>query len=95
MRQYRCFLLDARGTIRGAELIGAENDAEAWHKAIELLGQRPHFRDVEVWEQRRGIEVADKGTTDAAHALDRHRSAEMIIRKLRRPDVSGLRRVAG
>jgi hypothetical protein len=89
MHQYRCFLLDACGTIRGAELIGAENDAEAWHQAIELLGRRPHFRAVEVWEQRQGVEAAGRG------ALDRDRSAERIIRKLRRPDVSGLRRAAG
>ncbi len=92
MRRYRCFLLDGYGTIRGAELIGAENDADAWHKAIELLGERPHFRDVEVWEQRRRLgergEAGDKG------AAPHDRLAEMIIRKLRRPDPTE-RRSAG
>jgi hypothetical protein len=58
MQRYTCFLLDARGAIRGAEPIGAADDAEAWEAARRLLAERPNFSAVEVWERQRRIDPA-------------------------------------
>lgn len=94
MQRYRCFLLDAQGTIRGAEVIGAENDTEAWRKAIELLAERPCFRDVQVWEQG-GIRPMNGERADGNGTLRRDRSAVVIFRKLNHPDLARLRRADG
>jgi hypothetical protein len=85
MQRYRCFLLDAHGTIRGAEVIGAENDAEAWRKARRLLEERPCFRDVQVWEQGAASRPAAGASADGHAALRRERPAIAILRKLTSP----------
>ena len=87
MRRYNCFLLDARGAIRGAEPIAAATDADAWQEAILLLRARPHFRDVEVWERSRRTE---NGQYDGAGGYG---PADLSLRRLPRPD--GLRRPRG
>ena len=86
MARYSCFLLDASGVIRGAELIGATSDAEAWHEAIELLKARPAFCDVEVWESSRGIERDDAAAPDGNGSVGHHGLSETTFRRLHRPD---------
>lgn len=89
MPRYSCFLLDASGAIRGAELIGAESDADAWHRAIELLKARPAFCDVEVWERSRRIE-RDNGAAPNGNGAPGHDGlSETTFRRLRRPDDLG------
>ena len=80
MRRYNCFLLDAHGAIRGAELIAAATDADAWQEAMLLLHTRPHFRDVEVWERSRR---AENGQNDGAGVYS---LACLSLRRLPRPD---------
>ena len=85
MRRYSCFLLDASGAIRGAELIGAASDADAWHEALELLKARPGFCDIELWERSR-IEWDNGAAPNGNSAVEQDSLSGTTFRRLRRPD---------
>lgn len=86
MPRYSCFLLDASGAIRGAEIITAKSDADAWHKAIELLEARPAFSNIEVWERSHRIDLEQHGTApNGDGSVERDSLPETAFRRLHRP----------
>jgi hypothetical protein len=50
MSTYRCYFIDNDDHIGGpAEMIEATSTSEALTKALAMLGERPHYRTIEVW----------------------------------------------
>lgn len=91
MPRYNCFLLDASGAIRGAELIAAESDADAWQMAIELLQERPGFCNVEIWERSRRIDSENGAAPNDGSFVTHDGPSDMTFRRLNRPDDLGRR----
>jgi hypothetical protein len=61
MHPYRCYLLDAGGTIREIAAVTAEHDALAVTAARNLLGERPWLSGFELWHRTRRIVVETPG----------------------------------
>jgi len=57
MAQYRCYLLDAAGAIRGVETVIGVDDGSALEAAREVLARRPDFAGFELWRRDRRIYV--------------------------------------
>jgi hypothetical protein len=57
MTDYRCYLLDGIGAIRGVEVVAGEDDGRALAEARELLARRPEFFGFELWQRDRRVHV--------------------------------------
>jgi hypothetical protein len=55
MVQYRCYLLDGAGAIRGVETVDGIDDIHAIVEARELLVERRQFVGFELWLRNRRI----------------------------------------
>jgi hypothetical protein len=59
MAEYRCYLLDAVGAIRGVEAMACDGDDRAVARAWELLRRRPEYSGFEVWQRNRRVHVEE------------------------------------
>jgi len=57
MTEYRCYLIDAVGAIRHAELIIAADDAHAVTVARRCLSEHSEFNGLELWQSRRRVHL--------------------------------------
>jgi hypothetical protein len=57
MAEYRCYLLDGFGAIRGVEVVAGEDDRRALAEARELLARRPEYFGFELWQRDRRVHV--------------------------------------
>jgi hypothetical protein len=57
MAEYRCYLLDGVGAIRGVEIVAAADDGRALDAARELLARRPEYFGFELWQRGRRVHV--------------------------------------
>lgn len=57
MTDYRCYLLDGWGAIRGVEVLAVEDDGGALAEARELMVRKPGFAGFELWQRNRRVHV--------------------------------------
>jgi hypothetical protein len=57
MTDYRCYLLDGVGAIRGVEIVASPDDDRALEDARELLARKPEYFGFELWERDRRVHV--------------------------------------
>jgi hypothetical protein len=55
MDEYRCYLLDRGGTIRGVRTYSAPDDEVALQEAREILRGLPQYPAAELWELARKV----------------------------------------
>lgn len=56
MPTYRCYFFNREGHIVGpAEIIDAAEPPDAIDKALAMLGARPHYARIEVWDGERMV----------------------------------------
>jgi hypothetical protein len=57
MAEYRCYLLDGVGAIRGVEIVAGADDGRALETAREILARRPEYFGFELWQRDRRVHV--------------------------------------
>jgi len=57
MAEYRCYLLDGVGAIRGVEIVTGPDDEGALVEARELLARRSEYFGFELWQRDRRVHV--------------------------------------
>lgn len=57
MGQYRCYLLDGAGAIRGVVTVAGADDMGALAAARRLLEDKPEFDGFDLWQENRRIHV--------------------------------------
>lgn len=57
MADYRCYLLDGVGAIRGVEVVRGEDDRRALAEARALLARRTEYFGFELWLRDRRVHV--------------------------------------
>ena len=63
MAEYRCYLLDGIGAIRGVEALACDGDDRAVVRARELLARRPEYFGFELWQRNRRVHVEEPAVT--------------------------------
>jgi hypothetical protein len=64
MSDYRCYLRQAGHIVAVENLFHCRDDAEASGAAMIILGERPHFDTIEVWDRGRKV---SQHTTNVPH----------------------------
>ncbi len=59
MAEYRCYLLDGAGAIRGVEAMSCDGDDRAIARARDMLARRPEYSGFEVWQRNRRVYVEE------------------------------------
>ncbi len=59
MADYRCYLLDGVGAIRGVEMVAGKDDGGALAEARELLMRKPGYAGFELWQRNRRVHVEE------------------------------------
>jgi hypothetical protein len=59
MTDYRCYLLDAYGAIRGVVPMACDGDDRAVARARDLLVRRPEYSGFELWQRDRRVHVEE------------------------------------
>ncbi len=57
MGQYRCYLLDGAGAIRGVATVAGTDDASALAAARRLLEEKPEYDGFDLWQHNRRVHV--------------------------------------